>query len=102
VEVGVARDANAITVTVGDRGPGIPDSHLERVFDRFFSFRPGAGRGDHVGLGLALARQIVESYGGSIAASNRAGGGASFEVRLPANAARVISSRAAALPMRLL
>jgi two-component system sensor histidine kinase ChvG len=70
-------------VTVDDRGPGVPESHLDRVFDRFFSYRPAEGRGDHVGLGLAIARQIVESYGGSVSASNRDGGGARFEVRLP-------------------
>ena len=71
-------------VTVEDRGPGIPESHLERIFARFFSYRPTEQRGGHVGLGLAIAKQIVESYGGSIAASNRVGGGARFEVRLPA------------------
>jgi signal transduction histidine kinase len=54
------------------------------VFERFFTYRPVSGRGDHVGLGLAIARRIVEGYGGSIVARNRDGGGASFEVRLPA------------------
>lgn len=84
VDVQVSADRNGWLVTVEDRGPGIPDSHLERVFTRFFSYRPGERRGEHVGLGLAIARQIVESYGGTIAASNREGGGARFEVRLPA------------------
>jgi two-component system sensor histidine kinase ChvG len=71
------------TISIEDRGPGIPEAHLQRVFERFFSYRPGERRRDHVGLGLAIARQIVESYGGSITASNRQGGGARFDVRLP-------------------
>jgi two-component system, OmpR family, sensor histidine kinase ChvG len=83
VEVRASSSAGPAIVTVEDRGPGIPESHLDRVFARFFTYRPAEGRGDHVGLGLAIARQIVESYGGSIVASNRDGGGAHFAVRLP-------------------
>jgi two-component system, OmpR family, sensor histidine kinase ChvG len=78
------RDGVAVA-TVDDRGPGIPEAHRERVFDRFFRYRPGApkARDGHTGLGLAIARAIVEGYGGTIAARDRAGGGASFEIRLP-------------------
>jgi two-component system sensor histidine kinase ChvG len=72
-----------VVVRVDDAGPGIPDAHLERVFARFFSYRPDDSRREHVGLGLAIARQIVESYGGAISAANRAGEGARFEVKLP-------------------
>lgn len=71
-------------ITIDDSGPGIPEAHLARIFDRFFSYRPGEPRREHVGLGLAIARQIVESYGGTIAASNRQVGGARFEVKLRA------------------
>jgi two-component system sensor histidine kinase ChvG len=88
VEVRVGRDGEAAVVTVDDRGPGIPEAHLDRVFDRFFTWRPdGPGRGDrngHTGLGLAIVKAIVDGYGGSIAARNRPEGGARFEVRLPA------------------
>jgi two-component system sensor histidine kinase ChvG len=69
-------------IVIEDSGPGIPDAHLARIFDRFFSYRPAEAGREHVGLGLAIARQIVESYGGTIAASNRESGGARFEVRL--------------------
>ena len=79
-----AGDAQRVVVQILDRGPGIPAAHMERIFERFFSYRPVSGRGDHVGLGLAIARRIVEEYGGAILASNRPEGGACFEVRLPA------------------
>ena len=82
VEVGVTARDGLCRVTVDDRGAGIPEAHLDRIFDRFFTYRPSEGRREHVGLGLAIARQIIESYGGTIVASNRAGGGAHFEVRL--------------------
>ena len=56
---------------------------MTKVFDRFFSYRPGADRREHLGLGLAIARQVVVGYGGVIRARNRDGGGAVFEVDLP-------------------
>jgi two-component system sensor histidine kinase ChvG len=75
-------------VTVADRGPGIPPDHLHRLFDRFFTWRPGnpdsPGRlNGHTGLGLAIVKAIAEGYGGTVTARNRPGGGAAFEVRLP-------------------
>ncbi|MFL6289844.1 MAG: sensor histidine kinase, partial [Thermoanaerobaculia bacterium] len=77
-------------VVVDDRGPGIPETHLDRIFDRFFRYRPDEpvsrteARNGHTGLGLAIVKAIVDGYGGSIAARNRPDGGARFEVRLPA------------------
>jgi two-component system sensor histidine kinase ChvG len=84
VEIAVRVDEHGCAITVSDRGPGIPDTHRDRIFERFFTYRPSSGRRDHVGLGLAIARRIVEGYGGAIAAHDRDGGGAVFEVRLPA------------------
>ncbi len=72
------------TVQVEDEGPGIPETHLGKIFDRFFTYRPGEprARDGHTGLGLAIAKAIVEGYGGTITAGNRPEGGARFEVRL--------------------
>ncbi len=78
----VVRDGMAV-VTVADAGPGIPEEHLTRVFDRFFSYRPGNGDDGHTGLGLAIVRSVVEANGGTVSAANRPEGGAVFEVRLP-------------------
>src|SRR5271166_626711 len=74
---------------VEDEGPGIPDSNLEHIFDRFYSERPiGESFGQHSGLGLSISRQIVEALSGQISAENRRDGagrvlGARFIVRLP-------------------
>jgi len=68
-------------VTIADDGPGIPAEHLQRVFDPFFSTK---AKGEGTGLGLAICYEIVQELGGSISAGNRAGGGAAFEIALPA------------------
>ena len=69
---------------VDDEGPGIRAEDMPRIFDRFWR-APGAPEGG-TGLGLAIAAWITERHGGSIVASNRPEGGASFEVKLPATA----------------
>lgn len=84
VRVSLAQQNGYAVVRVDDEGPGIPPEHLERIFDRFFSFRPqGDARREHDGLGLAIAKAIVEAYGGTIGASNLTPHGARIEVRLP-------------------
>jgi two-component system sensor histidine kinase ChvG len=85
VTVRLERAGPRARLSVRDRGPGIPDSHLDRVWSRFFSYRPaGAGDGKpHTGLGLAIVKAIVEGYGGTVSAANAADGGAVFEVTLP-------------------
>ena len=78
-----------LRVLVDDQGPGIPPDNMDKVFNRFYTERPAEhGFGRNSGLGLAIARQIVESHGGRIWAENRMsddGGvaGARFIVELP-------------------
>ncbi len=68
----------SLSIGIRDTGPGIPPENLERIFDAYFTNRPGG-----TGLGLALARRIVEEHGGTIKASNHPDGGAQFEITLP-------------------
>ncbi len=82
VSIAVGETDGRCVVSVADQGPGVPREHSERIFDRFFSFRPEEIGDDHVGLGLSIARAIVVGHGGEIAVG--AGeAGARFEVRLP-------------------
>lgn len=74
----------AVTVTVEDAGPGIPEADLERVFQPFQRLESSRNRGTGgVGLGLAIARQAIENEGGSVRLSNRPAGGLSAKVFLP-------------------
>ena len=60
-----------VEVTVDDDGPGIPAHAFERIFERFYTDRPGQGFGQNSGLGLSISRQIIEAHGGRIWAANR-------------------------------
>ena len=84
VRVSVAGEPGAALVSVADDGPGVPPEHVEKIFARFFSYRPGSPHANgHAGLGLPIAKAIVEGYGGTVEAANRGEGGACFAVRLP-------------------
>ena len=87
VVIGAARQGEMLVVHVDDQGPGVPEEAREAVFRRFQSIRPaGETFGRHSGLGLAIARTIVDGQGGTIAVEEREDGsaGARFTVRLPA------------------
>ena len=79
-----------LMLTVEDSGPGIPRESLEKIFDSGYTtrltgaLRNGGWPASHRGLGLSITRSIVETAGGHIHAVNRAGGGARFQIELPA------------------
>ena len=75
-------DSDHVAITVTDDGPGIPAEDLPRIFERFYRAKKGRDK-ESSGLGLAIAKHLVESMGGSISADSEAGKGARFCVRLP-------------------
>ena len=87
VEVVASHVGDDVLVRIDDEGPGVPDAQREAIFNRFHSVRPeGEGFGRHSGLGLAIARAIVEGHDGKIDVTDRddAPSGARFVIRLPA------------------
>lgn len=86
VAIAVRREGETLVVQVDDDGPGVPEEAREDVFRRFQSVRPATEAfGRHSGLGLAIARTIVEAHQGAITAESREDriSGARFVVRLP-------------------
>ncbi len=71
-------------VEISDRGPGIPDSEIASIFRPFYRIDMArSAQTGGFGVGLAIAERAVKLHGGSIRASNRIGGGASIQIRLP-------------------
>jgi two-component system sensor histidine kinase ChvG len=87
VQVTAMRDGQQVIVRVEDDGPGVPPSERQAIFNRFHSIRPeGEAFGRHSGLGLAIAKAIVEGHTGTISVTDRDDNnqGARFTIRLPA------------------
>ena len=71
-----------LSISVADRGPGIPAEFHQKVFDKFFRIHDESAQSG-VGLGLSICRSVVEAHCGEIRATDRDGGGALFQIRLP-------------------
>ncbi|RCX26327.1 sensor histidine kinase [Thioalbus denitrificans] len=83
VEVAARAGDGALVISVADRGPGLPETDRDRLFDPFYTTKP-VGQG--TGLGLSIGLGIVEHHGGTLTLENRAGGGAVATIRLPPDA----------------
>ncbi|HEX8302216.1 sensor histidine kinase [Sphingomonas sp.] len=86
IRISAESDAETLTISVEDEGPGVPEDARDNIFRRFHSVRPETEAfGRHSGLGLAIARTIVEAHQGSIVVESREDrvSGARFVVRLP-------------------
>jgi heavy metal sensor kinase len=83
VSVAVQRRPDALSVAVTDGGPGIPPADAERVFQRFVRLRPARRDGEGAGLGLPIARTVVEAHGGTLVLERSDPSGSTFVVRLP-------------------
>jgi signal transduction histidine kinase len=84
-ELGKGTDASSLLmISIGDRGPGIPDDHKQKIFEKFHQIDQGRKMvGQSVGLGLAISKTIVEAHGGAIWVEDNPGGGSKFMVLLP-------------------
>ena len=78
INIRTSRVENFAQLSVSDRGSGIPEEKLKEVFEPFFT-----SKAEGMGMGLSIARTIIEAHNGQISARNRDHGGASFRVKIP-------------------
>ena len=87
IEIVLSSTENYLSISITDEGPGIKDPNIKRIFDRFYSFRDNKSDQGHSGLGLSIAKQIIDAHDGYISADNVIEGGnimgAKFIVNLP-------------------
>ncbi|MEW6218882.1 MAG: sensor histidine kinase KdpD [Thermodesulfobacteriota bacterium] len=82
IEITARADEAGLRLELADRGPGVPEYDLKRIFDKFYRIPVPEGAGG-TGLGLSICKGVVEAHGGRIRAENRAGGGLRVIIRLP-------------------
>jgi len=93
IDVRLYRTPGGVTLSVRDRGPGIPLEEQPRIFERFYRARTARDRNVRgSGIGLALVKHIVEAHGGRLAVDSAPGQGATFTVALPAAPVTAASS----------
>ena len=78
ITIRASRVENFAQLSVSDRGSGIPKEKVTQVFEPFFT-----SKAEGMGMGLSIARTIIEAHNGAISAKNRDQGGASFKMKLP-------------------
>jgi two-component system sensor histidine kinase CpxA len=95
VKVSARRDREEVCIAIADRGPGLPEDEIDRVFTPFYRLETSRNRdAGGVGLGLAIVRSCVEACKGSVRCRNLAPSGLEVEIRLPAAAGIPASSAA--------
>jgi signal transduction histidine kinase len=84
LRVGIRHEGDAVLVTIGDSGPGIPPDAARQIFEPFYTTKP---MGEGTGLGLDIVRGIVRRHRGSVRVLHSRPGDTVFEVRLPTGTA---------------
>jgi signal transduction histidine kinase len=96
IRVSLRREGNRARISIRDEGPGIPSESLTRIFEPCVRLHAESSRTrrrpNGVGLGLSIAREIVEAHGGRIWAESTPGQGASFNIVLPTDASSAVHS----------
>lgn len=88
IDLTIHRQENNVVLLVADGGPGIPEEELTHIFDRFWRGEKSRARSTGgAGLGLSIARQLIEAQGGKITARNRSPHGFEVQITLPVNQA---------------
>jgi len=87
VTIAAKRDGNEwVQVSVADTGPGIPVEQADKIFDEFYQIpQPGGPKAKGMGLGLTIAKKLVERHGGKIWVKSEPAKGSTFFFTLPAN-----------------
>jgi len=97
VDVTVTSEDGSVVLRVADTGMGIPQRDLLRVFERFYRVdRARSRETGGTGLGLSIVKHVAENHGGDVTVTSELAAGSTFEVRLPAGAARVVVQDAGA------
>ena len=81
VSVNIRSKDNWVKLVYSDNGPGVPGDFKERIFENFFSYRPGRKTG--TGLGLGFVRRVIEAHGGTVREEGRPGQGVKFVIEIP-------------------
>ena len=82
ITLGVSEADGNLLIEITDTGKGIPEESLAKIFEPFFS----EGKSDGTGLGMSMAKKLIESHGGTISISSEVGTGTTFHVSLPLDA----------------
>ncbi len=88
VELAARREGNMLVFSVSDRGPGVNEADVARIFEPFYRANGSAPDAGRAGLGLSIARTLAEIQGGTLNYTSRDGGGSVFSLRLPASELR--------------
>jgi two-component system sensor histidine kinase KdpD len=94
VTVSVEEDGSKLSFRIADRGPGVPPSEQEQIFEPFYRPKAGSADGGAAGLGLSIAKRLAESQGGRVFYADRPGGGSVFTFEVPAAAQELVETLA--------